>query len=129
MLKTYTLHLPLDIDESFSLVRASGEAIVSWGANNMSEEDHYLEWKQSFWSLTGTSLVSVTLAPAAESGTTVTVRIHKPMQVVDPFGIRYRIYRKLEKSIQKNLDARAREENSGPDDGQAVTRDSDEQAG
>lgn len=104
MLKKFSLQLPLDIDESFALVSKSGDEIPSWGANNISEENHYLEWKQSFWSLSGTTLISVTLTPAAEKQTTVAVIIHKPIQVVDPLGICYRIYRKLEKSIQQNLD-------------------------
>lgn len=104
MLKKFDLQLPLPIDDSFELVRRSGDEIVSWGANNISEEDHYLEWKQSFWSFTGTTLISVTLKPDGEKQTDVTVMIHKPMQVVDPLGICYRIYRKLEKSIRRNLE-------------------------
>ena len=47
MLKTFDLQLPLNIDESFELVRKSGGEIVSWGANNVSEESHYLEWKKA----------------------------------------------------------------------------------
>lgn len=104
MLKTFNLQLPLSVDDSFELVRKSGDEVVSWGANNISEEDHYLEWKQSFWSLTGTTLISVTLKGAGDKETDVTVIVHKPMQVFDPLGICYRIFRKLEKSIQRNLD-------------------------
>lgn len=107
MLKKFDLQLPLPVDESFELVRKSGDEIVSWGANNISEEDYYLEWKQSFWSFSGTTLISVTLKAAGEKATGVTVIVHKPMQVVDPLGICYRIYRKLEKAIQKNLDTAA----------------------
>lgn len=29
--------------------------------------------------------------------------IHKPLQVFDPVGICYRVFRKLEKGIEKNL--------------------------
>ena len=105
MLKKFTISLPLDIDNSFELVRKSGDEIVSWGANNVSPEDHYLEWKQSFWSLSGTTLISVTLEASGEKETTVTVMIHKPLQVFDPVGICYRVFRKLEKSIDKNLAA------------------------
>ncbi len=104
MLKKFNLQLPLPIDESFELVKQSGDEIVSWGANNISEENYYLEWKQSFWSFTGTTLISVTLEPVGEKETNMTVIVHKPMQVLDPLGICYRIYRKLEKTIQKNLD-------------------------
>ena len=103
MLKKYSITLPLDINESYELVRRSGDEIVSWGANNVSPEDHYLEWKQSFWSLLGTTLISVTLEGAGENETTVKVLIHKPLQVVDPVGICYLVFRKLEKAINKNL--------------------------
>lgn len=103
MLKKFTITLPLDIDTSYELVRKSGDEIVSWGANNVSPENHYLEWKQSFWSLSGTSLISVTLEAAGDNETLVTVMIHKPLQLFDPVGICYRIFRKLEKSIEKNF--------------------------
>jgi len=107
MLKKFNLQLPLPIDESFELVKQSGDEIVSWGANNISEENYYLEWKQSFWSFTGTTLISVTLEPVGEKETNMIVIVHKPMQVFDPLGICYRIYRKLEKTIQKNLETAA----------------------
>lgn len=103
MLKKFYIELPLEIGDSFELVRRSGDEIVSWGKNNVSEDDYYLEWKQSFWSITGTSLISVKLDPADDSKTLVTVLIHKPMQVFDPVGICYRVFRKLEKSVQNNL--------------------------
>ena len=103
MLKKFHLELPLDIDDSFALVRRSGDEIVSWRANNISEKDYYLDWKQSFWSLTGTTLISVMLEAVAEHETKVAVIIHKPLQLFDPVGICYRVFRKLEKSIEKNL--------------------------
>ena len=43
MLKKFSITLPLDIDESYELVRKSGDEIVSWGAHNVSPENHYLE--------------------------------------------------------------------------------------
>lgn len=103
MFKKFSISLPLDIDQSYELVRKSGDEIVSWGANNVSPEDHYLEWKQSFWSFLGTTLIAVTLEAAGENKTSVTVMIHKPLQVFDPVGICYRVFRKLEKAIEKNL--------------------------
>lgn len=103
MFKKFSISLPLDIDQSYELVRKSGDEIVSWGANNVSPEDHYLEWKQSFWSFLGTTLIAVTLEAAGENKTSVTVMIHKPLQVFDPVGICYRVFRKLEKGIEKNL--------------------------
>ena len=103
MLKKFTLTLPLDIEQSFELVQKSGDQIVSWGSSRVNPEDYYLEWKQSFWSLTGTSLISVTLEAVKEDETTVRVMIHKPLQIFDPVGICRRVFRKLEKSIENNL--------------------------
>ena len=48
----------------------------------------------------------------SENETTVTVMIHKPMQVFDPIGICYRVFRKLEKAVQKNLAGLHRENSS-----------------
>ena len=103
MIKEFSLTLPLDLEQSYELVRKSGDQIISWGAQRVSPEDHYLEWKQSFWSMTGTTLISVTLKAVREDQTKVTAMIHKPMQLFDPVGICYRVFRKLEKSIEKNL--------------------------
>ena len=103
MIKEFSLSLPLDLEQSFALVRDSGDQIISWGAQKANPEDHYLEWKQSFWSLTGTALIAATLKAISENETRVTVLIHKPMQLFDPVGICYRVFTKLEKSIEKNL--------------------------
>ena len=103
MRKNFTLTLPLDLDQSYELVRQSGDQIMSWGSQKISPEEHYLEWKQSFWSLTGTTLISVMLEAVSEDETKVTAMIHKPMQLFDPARICYRVFRKLEKSIEKNL--------------------------
>ncbi|MBT8347716.1 MAG: hypothetical protein KJO60_11695 [Desulfofustis sp.] len=103
MIKEFTLTLPLGLEQSYELVRKSGDQIMSWGAHRVTPEDYYLEWKQSFWSLSGTTLISVTLVAMSEGETKVTAMIHKPMQLFDPVGICYRVFSKLEKSIQKNL--------------------------
>ena len=103
MIKEFTITLPLDLDQSYELVRKSGDQIVSWGAQRVNPEDYYLEWKQSFWALTGTTLISVKLEAVSEDETKVTAMIHKPMQLFDPVGICSRVFSKLEKSIHKNL--------------------------
>ena len=103
MIKEFSFTLPLDLEKSYDLVRKSGDQIISWGAQRVDPEDHYLEWKQSFWSLTGTTLISVSLEAVRENQTKVKAMIHKPMQLFDPVGICYRVFRKLEKSVEKNL--------------------------
>ena len=109
MLKKFSIQIPLGIEDSFKLVKKSGDEIVSWGAHNISEQDHYLEWKQSFWSLTGTTLISVTMEAKSTDKTDVTVMIHKPMQVLDPVGICYRVFRKLEKAVERNIEELGRD--------------------
>ena len=103
MIKEFSLTLPLDLEQSYELVRKSGDQIISWGVQRANPEEHYLEWKQSFWALTGTTLISVTLKAVSENETKMTALIHKPMQLFDPVGICYRVFSKLEKSIEKNL--------------------------
>lgn len=109
MLKKFNITIPLGIEDSYMLVKKSGDEIVSWRASNISEKDHYLEWKQSFWSLTGTTLISVTMEAKSADKTDVTVMIHKPMQVFDPVGICYRVFRKLEKAVERNIEELGRD--------------------
>ncbi|MCG6931150.1 MAG: hypothetical protein LJE64_11395 [Desulfofustis sp.] len=104
MLKKFNITIPLGIEDSYMLVKKSGDEIVSWRASNISEKDHYLEWKQSFWSLTGTTLISVTMQEKRSGQTEVTVMIHKPMQLFDPVSICYRVFRKLEKAVERNFE-------------------------
>lgn len=103
MLKTYQIIIPLPQQESFELVRRSGAEIVSWRNNNADEESGYLDWKQSFWSLTGSALITAQLKPETEQETMVTVSVHKPLQVMDPLGICQKIFNKLLKSLEKNI--------------------------
>lgn len=110
MLKKFTIKIPLTIGDSYDLVKKSGDEIAGWGANNVSEEDHYLEWKQSFWAITGTTLISVSMEEKDKEQTDVTVMIHKPLQVIDPLNICYRVFRKLEKVVERNFHTLQQEE-------------------
>lgn len=44
MLKKFSINIPLNVGDSFELVKKSGDDIVSWGTNNVGEQDYYLEW-------------------------------------------------------------------------------------
>ena len=95
--------ISLPQEECFELVRRSGAEIVSWGNNNADQESGYLDWKQSFWSLTGSAMITAQLKQETEQETMVTVSVHKPLQVMDPLGICQKIFNKLIKSLEKNI--------------------------
>ncbi len=103
MIKTYTIRIPLPFEESFELISKSGDDIVSWGKSNSDQKRGYIDWKQSFWSLTGNTLVAAQLKRVQEHETTVMVTIHKPLQVIDPLGICGRVFKKLAKSLENNI--------------------------
>ena len=103
MLKTYQIRIPLQFKESFELVRRSGDDIVSWRNSNADLESGYLDWKQSFWSLTGSALITAQLKQDGDHETIVTISVHKPLQVMDPLGICQKIFNKLRKSLEDRI--------------------------
>ena len=105
MIKKFQAEIPLPFEESYQLLVESGKTIPSWKMNNVDPNHGYIEWKQSFWALTGTTSIVAILEKKGEDVTSVVVNVHKPMQVIDPVGILDRIYRKLESAWLKQLDA------------------------
>jgi hypothetical protein len=103
MIKEFHIQIPLNFKESFTLLQQSGGQISGWGKNNVDSKHGYIEWKQSFWLLTGSTLISAQLKSKGENQTSVDVLVHKPMQVVDPFGICSKVFGKLDRSVRKNL--------------------------
>ena len=81
------------------------KTIPSWKLNNSDPSHGYLEWKQSFWALTGTTSIIAILEKKGDDTTSVVVNVHKPMQVIDPIGILDKVYRKLESAWLKKLEA------------------------
>jgi hypothetical protein len=104
MYKTFHITLPLSKKDSYELVCKSGDEIRSWQRQGFDAESGYVEWLQKFWSLTGTTGITVRLEEVSEQETSATVLIHKPMQIFDPVQICYRVFRKLERGCQKNLE-------------------------
>jgi len=103
MIKTFTIKIPLPFEQSFELISKSGDDIISWGKGNSDEKSGYIDWKQSFWSLTGNTLIAVRLKRLQEDQTVATVTVHKPMQVIDPFGICAKVFNKLAKAMRNNI--------------------------
>lgn len=104
MYKTFYINLPLSMQDSYELVCRSGDEISSWQRQGFDAESGYIEWMQKFWSITGTTGITVRLEEIGEKKTTATVMIHKPMQIMDPARICYRVFRKLDKACKKNLE-------------------------
>lgn len=103
MIKRFSIELPLNAEESFDLLRESGSEISSWKTNNLDRKNGFIQWKQSFWSLTGSTSILATVEQKKKNRTSVEVIIHKPMQVFDPARICEKVFNKLNKSVQKKL--------------------------
>ncbi len=103
MIKTFQIRIPLSFEESYELIRKSGADIISWRTNSSDPANGYIDWKQSFWSLTGNTLIAARLERRNDSETNATVSIHKPLQIFDPAGICRRVFNKLLVSLETNL--------------------------
>lgn len=104
MIKKFQAEIPLSFEKSHELLVESGKTISSWKLNNSDPAHGYIEWKQSFWALTGTTSIIAILEKKGEDTTSVEVNVHKPMQVIDPIGILDKVYRKLETAWLKKLE-------------------------
>ncbi|MEE4165995.1 MAG: hypothetical protein V2I35_08345 [Desulfocapsaceae bacterium] len=105
MIKTFHIRIPLAFEQSFELLRKSGDEIASWSNNTSDPENGYIDWKQSFWALTGNTLIAARLERKSDEETAVAVSIHKPLQIVDPVGICGRVFKKLLASLEMNLNS------------------------
>ena len=111
MIKTFQISIALSFEQSFELVRKSGDEIVSWSENSSHPANGYIDWKQSFWALTGNTLISAQLKEEKENQTSVMVSVHKPLQVFDPVGICPRVFNKLLKSLERNISSSDKHKN------------------
>lgn len=103
MLKKFNIQIPLPLKESFDLLCKSGTTIPNWKTNKSDLKTGYIEWQQSFFSLTGTALITAILKQTAEKETSVEIAVHKALQFIDPLKICDRVFDKLDKSLRKNL--------------------------
>lgn len=103
MIKTFQIRIPLCFEESFELLRKSGDDIASWSTHNSDPQQGYIDWKQSFWAITGNTLIAARLERLNDSETTAIVSVHKPLQIFDPAGICRRVFNKLLASLETNL--------------------------
>ena len=71
MKKKFNILIPRSVEESFNLLCKSGNDITSWKTNISDLKNGYIEWKQSFMSLTGTSIITATLEQIKENETSV----------------------------------------------------------
>ncbi len=102
MIKKFHIQIPLPFKDSFNLLCKSGDDIMSWKTNRSDLKNGYIEWKQSFFSLTGTATIVAHLEQTGENETSVDVVVQKPLQFVDPIGICDRVFNKLDKAWKKN---------------------------
>ncbi len=104
MLKQFELHIPHSLQDSFELLLKSGRDVRSWQTKKADLENGYLEWKQHFWSLTGGAAIAARLKETGDNRTSVEISVIKPFQVLDPLGLCDKIFAKLDRALEKNLD-------------------------
>ncbi|PIE65195.1 MAG: hypothetical protein CSA26_05005 [Desulfobacterales bacterium] len=103
MLRTYQTKIPLPFDESYELVKEAAAHIHAWKLTSFDPKTSFIEWKQQFWSLTGSAVISARFKQKRNAYTRVTIAVYKPLQVVDPFRICDRIFSKLENAVEQKL--------------------------
>jgi|GEM_PF-6118975 len=103
MIKTFHIRLPLSLNDSFDLLCKSGSDITSWEMLNSDVETGTIVWKQTFWSFTGKAGIIAQLNRVTDNETSVTVEVHKPLQVLDPLKICDSVFRKLDHAWKKNI--------------------------
>ena len=103
MIKKFHIEMPLSFEDSFDLLCKSGNDIMSWKINKSDLKNGYIEWKQSFFSLTGSATIIALLERTEEEETSVDIAVQKPLQFMDPLGICDKVFHKLDKAWQTNL--------------------------
>ena len=103
MIKKFHIQIPLSLQDSFDLLRQSGNDITSWQSIGADFEGGYLMWRQTIWSLTGKAEITAKLTQIKEKQTSVEIEVHKPLQIWDPARICDRVFRKLDRAVSANL--------------------------
>lgn len=113
MIREFQLEIPLPVEKTFKLLERSASGINSWKLNQADAEHYYLEWKQSFWALSGSASIIAVCEGRDRQRTGVRINVCKPIQVFDPFGICERIFKKLERALNEQLPAFQQEADHG----------------
>lgn len=103
MMKQFHIQIPLSYKDSFDLLCKSGNDIISWKTNSTDLKNGYIEWKQSMWSLTGTTGITAQVKESKEKETEVTITVNKPFQLMDPVKLCDKVFRKLDVTWRRNL--------------------------
>jgi len=103
MIKEFHIRIPLSLKDSFDLLCKSGNGIASWETLESNYENGIIVWKQKFWSLTGKAGIIAKLNRVTDIETSVSVEVHKPLQVLDPLKICDMVFRKLDSAWKKNI--------------------------
>jgi len=105
MIKQFHIQIPLSFQDSFDLLRKSGDDIVSWQTSGFDFENGFILWKQTLWSLTGKAVITAKLTEVSEEETLAVIEVHKPLQILDPAKICDKVFRKLDRAVKNNLNS------------------------
>lgn len=103
MKRTYRINITRSLDDTYTLLEKSGNGILSWNKQASDRQHHYLEWKQSIWSFSGSAIIAARLKKVQEEETDIIIDIIKPFQFMDPLNILGKVFRKLEAALQHNI--------------------------
>ncbi len=115
MLKKFEFYIPFSLQDSFELLLKSGRDVRSWQTKKADVENGYLEWKQYFWTLSGSAAIAARLKQNGEDRTSVEISVIKPFQMFDPLRLCDKIFAKLDRALKKNLDSFKSQAGSLPD--------------
>ena len=105
MIKQFHIQIPLSFQDSFDLLRKSGDDIVSWQTSGFDFENGFILWKQTLWSLTGKAVITAKLTEVSEEETLAVIEVRKPLQILDPAKICDKVFRKLDRAVKNNLNS------------------------
>lgn len=104
MIKNFEYKIPLNFAESYKILMESGNEILQWELVDSDKQKGIIEWKQKFWSGLGTSKIKIYLREPRPNNTLATIYVNRPVQILDPFKMCERVYKKLEKKLNEKIE-------------------------
>lgn len=104
MIKTFEYIFPLSREESFAILDECGSQMSQWVLVGSNVEAGEIEWKQNAWSFMGFSKIRVYLHETRTDNTLATIYVSRPMQIIDPFKMCDRVYKRFRDALDQAVD-------------------------
>lgn len=106
MKKRYEYIFPFNREESFAILEQCGSQMPQWVLVSSDADACDIEWTQKVWALMDFSTIKVTLKETNKSKTIATISISRQMQLVDPFRMCDRVYKKFRLALDSAVSER-----------------------